>query len=255
VNLSEIVKKYIELVRVVGHDEALKIIAIERGVTTEEVRSQLDRELSASVLESFYSSVVRRLDEDRPPEEKIPVTSIIYSCYRRMYYTYLLGDRMELDSILRVWVGKSCHETPVLREHEVELELGDIVGKVDGYEVAVILEEKTTRKKIPAVPYDHHVRQVEYYRVLLERHGKPVGIGAVLYVDVNKARARAFPVFFDRSLEEVEKEMLEKAEKLKGYLQRKELPPRDMVSEIWLCNYCRYSMECFRDYNPLEEVG
>ncbi|RLJ03520.1 MAG: hypothetical protein DRP11_00570, partial [Candidatus Aenigmatarchaeota archaeon] len=153
---------------------------------------------------------------------------------------------------IRTWIGRKLHETSILGgEVEIRLEYKGITGRIDEYKDGVLLEKKTCRS-IPKKPYPHHVRQVEYYWVLCERNGRPVKKAALMYIDVDSAEVEVFPVEFERPLEEVEEEMLRKAEIISECLKTGILPPRKMTT--WddktsklVCEYCAYYGICMRE--------
>ena len=86
-------------------------------------------------------------------------------------------------------------------------------------------------------------KQLRYYRVLLERNGYAVRGAVVIYIDVNKAYAEAYPVnVLDAPLSELEAEMLERRNILRKALNTNEPPPREMG---WWCNTCECASLCF----------
>lgn len=200
------------------------------------------------VFEKFYSALVREdLEEQEkhvPEPDKVSVTEIVYACPR---YSYLLRkygqEQSDMRSVIRTWIGRKLHETQILEYHELELEWENIRGIVDEYEGGIAIEKKTIMKA-PRSPLEHHIRQCEYYRVLLEENGYPVIGFAILYIPL---------VQFDdiyvydvtdklRDIDTVKQEMIERRDKLLQAIQADQLPPRHTT---WLCRYCNNFYRCF----------
>jgi CRISPR/Cas system-associated exonuclease Cas4 (RecB family) len=200
--------------------------------------------MSVDVKEKFFSAVMKEL-EDGSRKNNIHVTELVYDCLRRGYYTHLHGEMYDLEGAMRMWIGKKLHETSVLGGlNEVELQWQNIWGRVDEYDpnTKTLLEKKTTRQ-IPKNPYDHHVKQLNYYRVLLENNGYQVQRGLLLYVDVTTPAIEVFDVLLaDRKM--VEQEMLAKYQILSEALAKQVPPPR---ATGWLCDYCPWVGRCFRE--------
>jgi len=216
------------------------------------------------IVESFYKAITKELDE-RPGagDEEIEaantdkpfVTALIYDCMRRIYYSLVLKLPIaDPTGAVRAWIGKKLHETKILgpdAESEVTIEYNGVVGRIDEYKDGVLIEKKTTRN-IPREPYEHHVRQVEYYTLMLARNGKPVKKAFIVYIDVNTGMVTAFDVTKRlRLVEVVEKEFNEKAQKIQEALKYKILPPKTVRtwpdSDKLICQYCPYFGFCFRD--------
>lgn len=200
------------------------------------------------VLERFYTAIFRETKEEHHP---ISVTQLVYECIRRGFYAAVVPEEIiESAGKIRTWIGKKLHETPIYPRSEIELEYKGVHGRIDEYDpkTCKLLEKKSTRR-IPREPHEHHVRQMQYYRVLLEKNGMPVKEAAILYIDVDSATATAYRVDINGvSIEEVEKEMLERAETLKKALKLGILPPRKVS---WTCfGYCPFFGWCFLDYIP-----
>jgi len=200
------------------------------------------------VLEAFYTAVFKECLEKHHP---ISVTALVYDCLRRAYYNAVVPEEIiDPAGKIRVWVGKKLHETQVFPVHELELEWRGIHGRIDEYdpERKLLVDKKTTRR-IPKEPYEHHAKQLLFYKVLMEHNGYPVEKATVLYIDVNSTDVVAYPVDLSAGfdMEAVEKEMLGKADKLKKALKSGILPPRSMS---WLCHYCSFFSWCFLNYMP-----
>ena len=187
------------------------------------------------VLARFYGSILT----DKKRRDGIHVSTLVYDCLRRGYYDATLGPRFNLETYLKFWIGKSCHTTPILRHHELSLEWNGVKGTVDEYEDGVIVDKKTTRE-IPRSPYPSHVKQLEYYKVLLESNGYPVEQGFILYIDVATPGAHVLEAPL-RETGDVQRELMEKYTTLTRALEDG-TPPRGVPG--WLCRYCGFSEEC-----------
>jgi len=199
----------------------------------------------------FYRAVLRELEEDRTQE--IHVTDLVYDCLRRAYYSKKHPiHAADEASALVLWIGKKLHETIVCEDgHEVEVELQiadevsvkgsiDEMCQIDGY--TVIIDKKTTRN-IPSKPYDHHVKQVKIYAMILYKtRGIRVQYGGILYIDVNNLYSKLymFPVQM-LEIEQLYNEVVEKAWKL--YIAMKENTAPE-AEPGWICKYCPYWQLC-----------
>jgi CRISPR/Cas system-associated exonuclease Cas4 (RecB family) len=211
-----------------------------------------------ALLERIYLSINREGEEEEPylaEEEKkgkVSVTMLVYECLRRAYYIKTIPfDIVDPSGSVRRWIGKKVHETPLLGKDaktELKLEYEGVVGVIDEYYDGLLLEKKTTRF-IPSAPYDHHVKQCEYYKVLLEKNGFPVKAAAIVYIDVKEGVIR--PHFVEtRSVEEIEKELMEKKRRVLEALKSEDVPPRfisfwDKRSNTLICSYCPFFGLCF----------
>ena len=209
-----------------------------------------EQEQDFVVLERFFEKVSKECLEEHHP---ISVTNILY-CLRRGYYTATIPGVMGSVGQIKVWIGRKLHETSIYPKSEMELEYTKdgvtVHGRIDEYdpEKRLLIEKKSTWYT-PDKPYKHHIKQLLMYKLLLEKNGFPVERGILLYIGVDRARATAYPVDLNSVLtEEIEKEMFEKAGKLKKALKMGILPPREVG---WFCQgYCSFLSMCFSDYTP-----
>lgn len=216
--------------------------------------------------ERFFCAVFKDLKTER---EGIHVSHLIYDCLRRAYYDITTDTPFGLEGGMRMWIGKKLHELPVSDNSELTLEWEGIIGTIDEYQDGHFVDLKTTRN-VPRGPRPHHVKQLEMYRILLERNGYEVKSASMLYIDVNTTEVVEFPTKFiktkSKKTEDIEKktlkkiakleeEMLEKKAKLETAVENRWLPKRHIN---WLCRYCNYSSRCFTDEslkdNKREEV-
>ncbi|MHA1286218.1 MAG: CRISPR-associated protein Cas4 [Candidatus Thorarchaeota archaeon] len=188
--------------------------------------------------ERFYCAVFKDLKSER---KGIHISHLIYDCLRRAYYDLTTDVPFDLDGGMRMWIGKQIHKLSISDNSELTLEWEGITGSVDEYQDGHFCDLKTTRN-VPRSSRPHHVKQLEMYRVLLEKNGYEVKDASMVYINVDTTEVVEFPVKFKRNIETVEKEMLEKKSKLETALERGWLPERHLS---WLCRYCNYSSRCF----------
>lgn len=173
----------------------------------------------------------------------IHVSALSYDCIRKAYYTQKFGESFyDMNTMLTFWIGRQIHETQILKEHEVELNVNGIVGSADEYQDGLLLEKKTC-KIIPKTPYLHHKKQAEYYSMLLQMSGKPVNKIALLYIDICDKKIKVF-TFKPRKSSVIKQEMYWKKEQLEKALKNNKPPARSMG---WLCSYCSFCAKCWRD--------
>jgi len=137
--------------------------------------------------------------------------------------------------------------------YELPIEHYGIKGQIDEiieYNGEVAIVDKKSTSYIPSQPYGNHVRQVEMYSVLFWReYGIVPKYGSVLYIlkqhekdkdGKKKFKVKAY-VWELRPLEEIEKEMLDRLEKIKTALEKNELPP---ATPNALCKWCLWKDLC-----------
>ena len=225
-----------------------------------------------TIRELFFQQLAKDLDkkpdndtheDEESSRMKISVTALTSECPRQIYYGLKLRKMPLADvySSVYMWIGKKLHELTVLgddAEAELRLEYMNIVGRVDEYKDGILLEKKTVRST-PKAPYIHHLRQVEYYTILLERNNKPVHRAFIMYINVSNSDIKIFDVTpMLRPLNLIEREMIEKAEMVAKMFSLNELPPRKMVtlpdSDTLICKFCPFFSLCIRDINPNESI-
>ena len=184
--------------------------------------------------------------EKKEPElGKVWVTELVYDCIRKAYYERKYGrDLRPLNENMYLAFGDLIHSVSILEKNEMEVEWSNIKGKIDDYdpENEVLIEKKTCRRT-PEEPLPHHVKQVEYYMVLLEKNGFPVRQAFLVYINVTNGDVRVFEIW-ERPYEKIETEMITKKLDLLTALD-KNIPPKRKIS--WLCNYCPFAKICFSE--------
>jgi hypothetical protein len=204
------------------------------------------------LVEKFF--VALREESKTHPPSKISVTLLAFPCVRRAVLE-LTSPEAALDpsGLIKTWVGTMCHKTSVLHaENEIELTWEKIYGRADEYDPAtgVLLEKKSTRHFFREPP-QHYLKQVQYYRVLLEENGRPVREAWIMFVNIDDGRVQVFPVELE-DIEAVKAEMLEKRDKILKAVEAGILPPREMgfwesgepSRQSLVCNWCRVFHLC-----------
>jgi len=232
-----------------------------------EAPKDLDIEIAFenNVYSIWFERLLEYLDERRKQfVGTIHVTDIVYPCPRRGYYNAFMPPNMRMSGVMFVWMGIEMHKFPFLEHSELNLSWEGISGTVDEYEKGLFLDIKTTRN--PPLYYnrkrkekvitirDHHLTQLEYYRVLLEKNDYPVESAGILYIDVNDGNVYpAMAQIHSRELDKIEEEMLDRKNSLEFYLTTRHLPPRDM-SIGWMCKkgYCPNAYQCYKNVNPVD---
>lgn len=181
------------------------------------------------------------LFEEHEPSGKIAVTSLVYPCLRKAFYSKKYGQFFDIATAYTFWLGKAVHRMDFLEEGEIELEWEGILGRIDEYEKGTLVEKKTTNS-LPRSANGHHITQVEYYYVLCLRNNRPVKDMFLLYLE-KKYPAHKFFKVNPRPVEVIEKEMLDRKNILETALKTGKAPERDVS---WLCKYCPFTPKCFR---------
>lgn len=190
------------------------------------------------LIEKMYEAINKQ-DERK---QGIHVTSLVYDCLRRSYYSEKFGEGFfDIKTLITFWIGRVLHHTQVLKEHELQLEWLGILGTVDEFEDGILLEKKTTAF-MPKAPLEHHVTQLEYYKLLLEKTGKRVKQMFLMYIDIANKDIKVFEVE-PRPLAEIEVELIAKKTELEASLLKNIVPPRHAG---WLCGYCNFASICFK---------
>lgn len=202
----------------------------------------------------FLKKVLDDLSEERV--KGFHVSELVYDCLREMFFNIVLREELygedevrglDEESILTLWIGKKLHELSISENHEKSIRVGDVVGKMDEMiEIGnnkIIIDKKTT-KQLPNKPFEHHIKQVEYYSALLwSSEGVDVRYGCVLYIDVNNKKVKAYVFEIKRDKMLILKEIMDKVSKLKEYMNKRKIPPPDVS---WKCNFCRWFERCVR---------
>lgn len=241
---EEMLRRFKELLSEMRPNLALAQLATEYSMDIQEAQEIIQNIVGSMVKTRLLVGMIRDLEKNKPPLEKINVTDLTFPCLRHAFFAKKLytEQRARFPEIVAMWIGTKLHETKVFEKNEIEVEFQGVYGRVDGYEDGVILELKTTRS-IPSKPYKHHVKQVSYYRILLEKNGYPVKFAVILYINVNSLETKSFIVLFDESLEDVEKELIKRKKLLEEALRENKVPPPE-PEEPWACDYCSFAYMC-----------
>ena len=190
------------------------------------------------------------LSESHTPSGKISVSSLIYPCLRKAYYTKTIGSFFDKNTAITFWVGKQIHNSRLLSDNELEVEHEGILGIVDDYDKKTgILIDKKTCDMFPGKygVNDHYKKQLEYYYWLLTQNKYPVKQLYLLFIKVSKPKGIKAVEILPRTLHTINKEILEKKEVLEKALKEKIPPPR---KPSWLCGYCGFANICYKkEYN------
>lgn len=93
-------------------------------------------------------------------------------------------------------------------------------------------------------PYDHHVNQINIYRLLLQKcKGVDATYGCNIYIDKQDGGSKPLVFAYElRPIEQTQAELIEKANVVGEWIKTGKLPPR---TRNFLCDgYCPHSMRC-----------
>jgi len=189
----------------------------------------------------FHDAICKYISQRRKPD-KIHVTDLVHECLRFSYFLHKELPKWKMSEAISLWIGQVIHEFKLgLKYHEFEVEWNGIVGYVDEYDpdLGLVIEKKTC-KELPRAPYEQHVKQVEYYYYLLKKNNYKVNDIFILYIDVANNDIRVFRVI-PRDLLIIEKEILEKANLLKSFLEAN-TPPPPIATRF--CRVCPFYVLC-----------
>lgn len=200
-------------------------------------------------------------------------SSEVHYCQRKTYYK-LAGLRgfHSFASETRMAQGNIIHELLQSGFNEIVEELGysraisevrSVTGIIHGrLDVMLISPHKKfiieikTVEKLPKVPYEHHISQLNLYLhnyvINAEKHGYEVK-GILFYVSRYGKGELSFEIPY--SEERFENDMKYATETLDFY-KAKVLPPPTALydkTNYWECKVCPFLLTCREDYNPLEE--
>jgi len=193
-----------------------------------------------NIQEKIFEAIV-----DGPRREGIHVTELVYDCLRKGYYAHHYGEGFfDIKTLTTFWIGKALHKTKILKHNEMTLKWNGIVGTVDDYEKGVLIDKKTTTFT-PKDPWKHHIKQLEYYALLLTKNNIPFKEAHIVYINITDKKFTIFPVKI-RDFETIEKEIIRKKEIFEKALKDSKSPTRKVG---WLCSYCSYASVCFGDKN------
>jgi len=196
-------------------------------------------------LEELQEKLNKALIEKHEKSGLISISSLIYDCLRRAFYTETLGDFFDKDTLETFWVGKAIHEKKLFDgEAELELKNEGIIGVIDELVDGSLIEKKSVNQISWKFVPDHYLTQVDYYYWLLSNNGYKVENAFLIYILKERPHDKKIIPVMLRPLEVIEKEILERAKILKEALEKKELPERKMS---WLCKRCNYASKCYSE--------
>jgi len=225
--------------------------------------------VSLNVAERFMKAVAKDYRKDG-----IHVSHLIYDCMRKQYYNITSPQSFGRDLLMTFWWGTVAHLQQILEHYELPLDYNGITGTADEYEDGVLVDKKTTESLANSkyFPSKQHIRQVEYYSVMLRDGGwkkkcrstvkghvcnpkaVPVTEAKMLFISKDKAdRGKTFECVVPlRPFLVIKNELLEKAKMLKEAIKTKTPPPRvegsgkqPSAPNHWECGYCDHFKRCF----------
>ncbi len=210
--------------------------------------------------------------EHRPKRIGSYYPSEIGGCLRKLYYSYKYPIPLQPELIKIFEVGNIVHNfiAEVMRSEKnshvqlldselpfkLEMNGFTVSGRIDDLLLIkesgkkLLVEVKSTSRVDSAEEAQpHHVMQLQLYM-----HALGVKEGAVLYVEKNTLRTRAFPVDYH---EGIAAEALNRFNLLHKALTEGKTPSpeaRIETGKLWMCSHCDYRERCFKE-TPDSELG
>jgi len=210
--------------------------------------------------------------EHRPKKIGSYYPSEIGSCLRKLYYSYKYPIPIQPGLVKIFEVGNIVHNfiAEVMRSEKnnhvqlldselpfkIEMNGFTISGRIDDLLLIkesgkkLLVEVKSTsRVDSTDEAQPHHVMQLQLYM-----HAIGVKDGAVLYVEKNTLKTRAFPIEYH---EGIAAEALNRFNLIHKALTEEKTPQpeaRKDHEKLWMCSYCDYKERCFKE-TPDSELG
>jgi len=208
----------------------------------------------------FLRAVLKDMEEER---EGIHISHLVGECLRSSWYGIKYGGTGVSDdgeefgfktetSIITLWLGKKLHETPISNVviagrsgHEFTLQWMDVTGTADEIlyiDDSFVVVDKKTVNTLPRFAYDRHIRQIQYYALMLYKlHNIKVDYGAVVYIkkalkleDMEAVKVYVFPI---GNLVDIENDFISRVFALKD-----DVPPVAVRGKH--CAFCRWQEIC-----------
>jgi len=208
------------------------------------------QKILAGITHRIWLDVYNTDRREPTPLDKVHVGDITAECVRHAAYSLTAPFSFHsLQTTINFWHGRLLHSRPLLRHatQELALEWERIIGHVDEYspdDGGTMLEKKST-SHVPDRPHVIHIRQAEYYKVLLERTGHPCRHVFVVYFlkDMSPRLPTVLPVDA-RGVSFIAEEMIRKRDFVLLSRKNKLLPPPLFGADCYFCNYVSL---CFGD--------
>lgn len=195
--------------------------------------------------QELQAKLNKALVEEHTPSGLISVSSLIYACLRKSYYSKTLGDFFDKDTLETFWIGKAIHEKQLFDdENELEVKSDGIIGVIDELVGGSLIEKKSVNQVSWKFTPDHYVNQVNYYYWLLSKNGYKVENAFLVYILKERPHDKKLISVKLLPLDKIEKEILERAKTLKEALEEKKPPCK---KEGWLCKYCSFASVCYKE--------
>lgn len=214
--------------------------------------------IESRIQDIFNQKVTEFLDGGRR-REGIHISDLVYPCLRKAYFSHVLEDKeLDIETKITFWIGHKLHELGIGKENELAMiregqptgTLDDLVElEWDEQNSLIVVVDKKTTKRLPKKAYDHHVKQIRYYAVLLkDAFNIDAGHGSIVYIDVG-GKTTSVKAFEIGNIDKIREEMMEKYNRLEGAIVTG-VPPEKTVT--WLCDgknrsgkrYCMYADIC-----------
>jgi CRISPR-associated protein Cas4 len=191
---------------------------------------------------------------NREHERGFHVTTLVYQCDRRVYYSLTSEPSFSAQTILKMAAGTALHESVRLPNttHEIRLSAEGVSGAIDSYDVKSgdVVDIKLTWVSgdlAQKLPFEHHVTQLRFYAWLLWRNNLPVGKLHLFYAPLDRKFEVERPDF-----EKFDVEVKERVALLKECLARQTPPTTTYQGEE--CNFCGFKRLCKSDNRELDRL-
>lgn len=250
-----------------------------KGKTAKSATDEQLKAVADTAYIAYCKAKCRTVDDDR---EGYHVSDYVNECMRQTAYKKLFHNKgiMSAESVTRLWMGKAVHELSnlggiinestmcydLIEDKAVPIKDGKIqfpkgrdlidfiVGTPDDvlHDEAlgnIIVDKKTMEFHgyIPKKPYDHHVEQLNLYRVLLNKcRNMDAKWGCSFYIDVGNRDQAPVRLAYPLTNPDITlAKLITKRDSLLEWQKTGKLPPR-VIS--YACDgYCSFFLACFKE--------
>lgn len=198
--------------------------------------------------------------------------SEIGQCMRKAYYSFINPKETDIELIKIFEAGNLVHDfvskifesekNPEIelieKETPFELLIDDFIisGRIDNLILLklenrkVLVEVKSTKALgLLEEPKKEHIMQLQLYL-----GAKNIPDGVMIYIEKNTLKSKTFTVTYNSELYE---QIINRCRKLHNHLKNSSSPEpeaRLIEENNWMCRYCNYREECYKEI-PENELG
>lgn len=217
---------------------------------------EIEKEIIDYIKKNNAESASKRIDA-------VHLYDLLPGCLRKSWFSKKMHVEDSEQNVLWYLRGHGVHDfienlyakykgAKTEQRQEYDIDGNKILFTPDIMTNEAIIDIKTAAKLRKEECYPHHKTQVMWYCALT---GRKTGILIYFtflkyseelkrYISEEHLRAYKFN-FLEQELEMARNEMKERFYKFKGYLDRNEMPPKELKpNEEWACSYCQYKTTC-----------